>query len=97
MNQYQVRRSSPSVKTSNQYATVSQISVSNSPTTSVTGNIRIGSNTSTNNVATTQTPNPGGNLTLEVMPTQLFVSTDDSLLTIEDLYKNLKKLSSTCN
>ena len=50
--------SSPSVKTSNQYATVSQISVSNSPTTSVTGNIRIGTNTSTNNVATTQTPNP---------------------------------------
>ena len=41
--------SSQSVKTSNQYATVSQISVSNSPTTSVTGNIRIGTNTSTNN------------------------------------------------
>ena len=63
--------SSQSVKTSNQYATVSQISVSGSPTTSVTGNIRIGTNTSTNNVATTQTPSPGGNLLLQGVPAQL--------------------------
>ena len=86
--------SSPSVKTSNQYATVSQISVSNSPTTSVTGNIRIGTNTSTNNVATTQTPNPGGNLTLAGSASS--ISTDDSILTIGSIQgSSRQKLSST--
>ena len=86
--------SSPSVKTSNQYATVSQISVSNSPTTSVTGNIRIGTNTSTNNVATTQTPNPGGNLTLAGSASS--ISTDDTILTIGSIQgSSRQKLSST--
>ena len=82
--------SSQSVKTSNQYATVSQISVSNSPTTQQQEPIRIGTNTSTNNVATTQTPSPGGNLTLEGSASS--ISTNDSVLTIGSIegssYKN---------
>ena len=86
--------SSQSVKTSNQYATVSQISVSGSPSTTATGNIRIGTNTSTNNVATTQAPSPGGNLTLAGSASS--ISTNDSVLTIGSIEgSSRQKLSST--
>ncbi len=86
--------SSQSVKTSNQYATVSQISVSGSPSTTATGNIRIGTNTSTNNIATTQAPNPGGNLTLAGSASS--ISTNDSVLTIGSIEgSSRQKLSST--
>ena len=77
MDQYQDQQFQ-SVKTSNQYANVSQISVSGSPTTAA-GNIRIGTNTSTNNVATTSAKS-GGNLTLEGSASS--ISTNDSVLTI---------------
>ena len=86
--------SSPSVKTSNQYATVSQISVSGSPTTTATGNVRIGTNTSTNNVATTQAPSPGGNLSLAGSANS--ISTNDSVLTIGSIQgSSRQKLSLT--
>ena len=86
--------SSQSVKTSNQYATVSQISVSGSPSTTAAGNVRIGTNTSTNNVATTQAPSPGGNLTLAGSASS--ISTNDSVLTIGSIEgSSRQKLSST--
>ena len=86
--------SSQSIKTSNQYATVSQISVSGSPSTTAAGNVRIGTNTSTNNVATTQAPSPGGNLTLAGSASS--ISTNDSVLTIGSIEgSSRQKLSST--